>query len=210
VYDNLVILMRAYFRLRGGLTAYGTEHLPSDLGYIIAPNHLSYLDPPAIALTHRRRIIPMAKVELWNNPVFARIMTGIGAIPVQRGASDREAIRLAIDVLKAGEPLLLFPEGTRGDGVTLGEFNTGPMLLARMANVPVIPAAVVGTHVVMPRDKSRKGRNHPMSVTYGAPIHPGDFAQDPDRNAMNRVLMQQIRELAESRGLSLAEPRDSR
>ncbi|MDX2065682.1 MAG: lysophospholipid acyltransferase family protein [Fimbriimonadaceae bacterium] len=206
VYDNLVILMRAYFRIRGGLTTYGAEHLPAEGGYIIAPNHLSYLDPPAIALTHRRRIIPMAKVELWDNPFFARIMTGIGAIPVQRGAADREAIRIAIDVLKAGEPLLLFPEGTRGDGVTLGEFSSGPMLMSRMANVPIIPAAVVGTQVVMPRKGRGRGRNHPMSVTYGAPIDPAEFARDPDRNALNRALMARIQALAATRGLMLADP----
>ena len=162
----------AYYQTHGGLRSIGEEHIPAEGPVILAPNHVSYLDPPAIACALRRHIQPMAKEELFKGPL-GWMLNSLGAFPVKRGEGDTEAIRKAIAVLEGGGIVLVFPEGTRGDGVTMGPFNRGVAMLARRTNATVVPIGVTGTNIVMP--KGGKGRKHPMTVAFGPGFRYGDL-----------------------------------
>ena len=187
VYRLAVFVFDILFRFTGGLKSVGDKNVPATGGVIIAPVHLSTYDPPALACTMRhRRLLAMAKVELFKNKFFGWIITQIGAFPIRRGESDREAIRFAVKVLEAGETLLVFPEGTRGDGEHLGAINSGPAVLAQKSGAWVVPVGIVGTHIAFSKDPSKK-RRHGVVVAYGKPFKYADLATGANERE-NRAL----------------------
>lgn len=194
-------LTEFYLRLKGGLRIVGAENLPTTGGIILAPNHVSYLDPPAISIGLKRRMASMAKAELWKNKFFGKIMDGVAAFPVHRGASDREAIRTGLKRLEDGHPLLLFPEGTRGDGVTLGKFNSGAALFARRSGAPVVPIAVHGTESIMPREG--KGKRAKTTLVYGKPFL---WSEESSDDKFNERLQREIIALAAANGWTIKPP----
>jgi 1-acyl-sn-glycerol-3-phosphate acyltransferase len=111
---------RLYYALKGGLSVYGAENIPETGGVILATNHISLADPPVLAAALKRPLRYMAKIELFENKFFGNIITQLGAFPIERGAADRAAIRKALSIVANGELLVIFPEGSRGDGITLG------------------------------------------------------------------------------------------
>lgn len=140
-----------FLKIMGGFEVRGRERLPRKGGALVCSNHVSYLDPPALgAGILPRRSYYFAKKELFSNPVFGYFLHKHYAFPVDRGAVDREAIRHAIEVLKKGELLVLFPEGGRSPDGTLQPGNIGPALIASKAGVPIIPAALKETDKVLP------------------------------------------------------------
>ena len=148
----------------------------------------------------------MAKEELFDHPIFGRLIWSLGAYPVRRGAGDTESIRKTISLLEEGEAVLVFPEGTRGDGETLNPINKGVAMFAKRTNAPVIPVGVVGTHLVMPRGKS-KGQKHRMTIIYGTPFTYKEVTEGhPDKEARERFtahLESEIRKLCAGQGLNL-------
>jgi 1-acyl-sn-glycerol-3-phosphate acyltransferase len=197
-------VVRIYFATQGGIRAVGTENIPETGGIIIAPVHLSYLDPPAAAARMKRHLTFMAKEELFHG-VLGKIIEWVGSFPVRRGESDTEAIRTAISVIEAGKALLIFPEGTRGDGETLLPINRGVTMLAKRTDVPVVPVGIIGTHIVMPRGK--KGRRHLVVVAYGKPFRYTDVAtstsERENRDLFAKELERRLLELCRENGLPL-------
>jgi len=193
-----------YFSLRGGFRTVGEEHVPTTGGVIIAPVHVSYLDPPALGCAMRRQLRFMAKEELFKGPLGA-IIQSLGAFPVRRGEGDTESIRKSIAILEGGDALLLFPEGTRGDGETMLPINRGVSMLAKRTNAVVIPVGIVGTHVLMPRGK--KGRRHPTTVAFGPGFRYEDVAtgatERENRELFARELERRILALCHAHGLPL-------
>lgn len=142
----------------------GRENVPAKGAIIVAPNHKSDWDPPLIGVAFDTRIIHyMAKEELFKNPIFGWIIRQFGTFPVKRGAVDRTAIRQAIRELKAGNPLGIFPEGTRIRREGLGRFHSGMASLALMTGTPILPVAVIGSRYL----PHRKG---PLAVLIGKPV----------------------------------------
>lgn len=203
-YKFVRFVVRIYFLFRGGFKSVGAKNIPETGGIIIAPVHLSYLDPPAAALGMRRHLTFMAKEELFHGPL-GKIIASVGSFPVRRGESDTEAIRNAISTIEQGKALLIFPEGTRGDGETLLPINKGVTMLAKRTNAPVVPVAIVGTHIVMPRGK--KGRKHLVTTAYGEPFRYSDIAtagsERENRDRFTRELERRILELCHANGLPL-------
>ena len=147
-----------------GLHVEGRENVPSTGAVIVAPNHKSDWDPPLISVAFNTRIIHyMAKEELFKNPIFGWLIRQFGTFPVKRGTVDRTAIRQAIREIKAGNPLGIFPEGTRIKKDGLGRFHSGMASLALMTGTPIIPVAVVGSRFL----PHRKG---PLAVLIGKPV----------------------------------------
>jgi 1-acyl-sn-glycerol-3-phosphate acyltransferase len=111
----LRLVRNGFFRLiTGGLRSIGEENIPKTGGVIFAPNHISNLDPPAVACgTNKRQLAFMAKEELFKG-LFGKIIASVGAYPVKRGESDTESIRKTMALLDEGRAVLVFPEGTRG------------------------------------------------------------------------------------------------
>ncbi len=183
-------LLYGLFRLR----AEGLEHIPEG-GFVLAANHTSNLDPWALGLPlfPKRQLRFMAKSELFN-PILGPILNAGGAFPVRRGEGDLEAIRTAVELVRAGEVVVMFPEGTRRRKGLRKKFkpraHTGAARIAIWAKAPLIPAAIIGT--------DRLRRLGPWLVRYGAPIPVDDLHdQEPAEGAKvaTERLMAAIEEL---------------
>jgi 1-acyl-sn-glycerol-3-phosphate acyltransferase len=173
--------------------ATGAEHSPSSGALIVAANHRSYLDPPILGAFFPRQVSYMAKSELFDIPIFGKLIAAVGAYPVSRNGSARAAIKRSLEVLKSGRTVGIFPEGTRNlDGSA--ELRQGVALLASLADCPVVPAALVGTGDAI--------RFHQIKVVYGSPMRlpEGRKATRDDLAKFTDDVMSAIRALAESIG----------
>jgi 1-acyl-sn-glycerol-3-phosphate acyltransferase len=183
------LLLRAVhgvYRLLGGLRGEGLENIPEHGPAIIAPNHHSWADPPALRILIRRRCGFMANDFLFNVPVLGKLLPHYGAFPVTRGKLDREAIRRAEEHLKDGDLVLIFPEGGTTITGTLFPFEGGVALLAIRNNVPVVPVGITGTDKLLNMHKPVP-RYVPggVKVRFGRPIHPSEI--DPALPRRERV-----------------------
>lgn len=149
----------------------GREHLPPGGAYVLAPSHRSLLDTPFMACVTRRRIRFMGKAELWKHGWSARLLSALGGFPVDRGVPDRSALHAALDALAGGEPVVVFPEGTRRQGPRLEDLHDGAAYLAARAGVPVVPVGIGGSEEIL-----AKGRKLPklrrVVVVVGDPLEP--------------------------------------
>ncbi|HJP82546.1 MAG TPA: lysophospholipid acyltransferase family protein [Fimbriimonadaceae bacterium] len=204
------LVRTVYFGMvTGGLKSVGTENIPKEGAVIIAPVHLSHLDPPATACAMpHRRLRFMAKEELFRG-VFGKIIASVGAYPVHRGEGDTEAIRKSIEMLNEGEALLVHPEGTRGDGVRMNPINKGVAMLAKRTGAPIVPVGIVGSNIVMPRGKT-KGRRHLITVIFGTPFTYGEVAsggnERESRERFGEILAEKIRNICLECGIELLPP----
>ena len=123
LYSLLQLIFSIFFKLFFRAEIYGRENMPKDGAVILAANHMSNWDPPLVATFLHRPVSYMAKIELFKNPIFGRAITACHAFPVKRGAADRGAIKAAMQVLKEGRCLGLFPEGTRSRTGKLGTYK---------------------------------------------------------------------------------------
>jgi 1-acyl-sn-glycerol-3-phosphate acyltransferase len=155
----------------GGWRVFGRENVPRTGGALIAGNHISFIDPPTIGAALPRRTYYFAKKELFEVPVFGAIIRKCYAFPVEREIGDREAVRNAINILKSGELLVIFPEGGRSPDGTLQEGNVGAALIASRAGVPIVPVAVRGTDKALPLHAKFLHRAK-LSVMFGEPLYP--------------------------------------
>ncbi len=159
----LVPFFRVYFRLTG----VGVEHVPGSGPVILAANHRSFLDPFVIGALVRRPVYYMAKRELFERPLQARLLSALGAFPVDRGASDEQAMATAEAILARGDCVVIFPEGTRIRDDALGRPHRGVARLALRTGARVVPIALTGT------DRVRRGlRVRPCKVRlrFGRPL----------------------------------------
>ena len=144
-------LSRLIFNILCRLEVEGLENIPESGGVILAPNHISHLDPPLVAAAVRRPVYFMAKRELFSVPVLGWIIRRTHAFPVSRGGADRKAIRQAQELLQRGNVLVMFPEGTRSPDGRLQAGELGPAMIAARARVPVVPMAITGANRALPR-----------------------------------------------------------
>ena len=136
-------LIRIVLFLFYRVTVTGLENIPQTGAAVICANHTFYKDLIVIGGQSKRRIRWFAKAELFRNPLVARFLNSLGAFPVNRGEADRNAIKAVYEVLKKGELLGIFPEGTRVKNQTERiEVKRGFVSFAANANVPIIPVAV--------------------------------------------------------------------
>jgi 1-acyl-sn-glycerol-3-phosphate acyltransferase len=162
----LVASCRLWFRVR----ASGREHVPATGPFILAPVHRSNLDFALVLVCTRRRMRYLAKDSLWKGGGFwARVFTALGGIPVARGTADREALRTCIEVLEAGEPLVIFPEGTRQHGPVVQPLFDGPAFVQSRTGVPIVPVGIGGSEAAMPKG-SKVIRPKRAAVVVGPPL----------------------------------------
>lgn len=132
-------------------TVEGREHVPRQGAYILAPVHRSNMDTPIVAICTRRRLRYMGKDSLWRTSAFGWLLSALGGFPVSRDIADREALERCIDVLRGGEPLVLFPEGERKGGPIVQPLKDGAAYIALRAGVPIVPVGIGGSERVMPK-----------------------------------------------------------
>jgi 1-acyl-sn-glycerol-3-phosphate acyltransferase len=180
-------VIRGLYRLR----AEGVEHLPEG-GFVLAANHLSNMDPWPLGmpLFPKRHLRFMAKSELFN-PVLGPVLRSGGAFPVRRGEGDREAMQTAIELVRSGEIVVMFPEGTRRvKGMRKkhrAKAHTGAARIALAADAPLVPAAIKGT--------DRLARLGPMRVRYGPPVPVDDLRQLGAKQAAETATERLIEEI---------------
>jgi 1-acyl-sn-glycerol-3-phosphate acyltransferase len=182
----VVAIARGYFRVR----VVGGDHIPATGAFILAPVHRSNLDTPVIAAVSRRRLRYMGKESLWKSRFGGWFLTTAGGFPVQRGSADRDALRAGREVLDRGEPLVLFPEGTRQLGPVVHPLFHGAAYLACKTGAPIVPVGIGGSEAAMPKG-SKMVYPKRLTLVVGEPLHP------PSGSAAGRVPRQAVADLTQ-------------
>lgn len=165
----------------------GLENFPKEEGgVLLCVNHIHNFDPIIIGITAPRPIHYMAKEEVFRVPVLGGIVRKCNAFPVKRGMSDREALRKGLNVLKEGNVLGLFPEGTRSKTGELGKGLAGAGFFALRTEAKVLPAAIIGPY---------KGLTK-LKVVYGKPINMDDIRKNKtSAEEVTELIMSEIHKL---------------
>lgn len=159
------LLLRIFFRLR----VTGEEQIPREGPLLVVANHVSLLDPPAVAASSPRPLYFLAKAELFGVPLLGRLIRSLNALPLNREGPDAAALRQALALLAEGKALLVFPEGTRGQEGVLRAGKAGAGMLAALSGAQVVPAYVRGTGVALPRGRAVP-RPSSIRVAFGPPL----------------------------------------
>ena len=151
------------------IKVFGRERIPKKGAFILASNHVSYLDPIVLGIACPRKISFMARHDLFSGRLLSWVLLSIGVFPVKRDYADLSALKIALRRLKNSAGLALFPEGTRGSAGINNEPQPGIGFLAAKASVPVIPAFVKGTDLALPKG-GRFIRRARVTVHFGRQI----------------------------------------
>lgn len=186
-YRVLRVFFGILFHTIWPLRVYGLENVPRKGSAIMVSNHLSLVDPFVVAYGSQRIVNYMAKEELFGIPVAGFLIRKLGAFPVDRSRRDPSAIRTALQVLKSGELLGMFPEGTRSTTGEVQEIRAGAARLAARTQVPIIPVALHNTNRALPAGKLLRPAR--ISVRYGEPFELTELYNRNDKDeAMERAL----------------------
>ncbi|MGI8759661.1 MAG: lysophospholipid acyltransferase family protein [Acidimicrobiales bacterium] len=178
-------LILGFARIYWRLQVEGAERLPATGGFILAPVHRSNIDTPIMSTLTRRYMRYLGKEEMWKYGWSAWLWDTLGAFPVRRDRVDREAMRHCARALEAGEPLVVFPEGTRRDSPVVGDLFDGAASLALRTGVPIIPVGIGGSSRAMPKG-ARFFRPVKVWVVVGEPIIPE--GREPGRGTSRRAV----------------------
>jgi 1-acyl-sn-glycerol-3-phosphate acyltransferase len=208
VHHLLAWVALLFFRLYGRLKIRHRERIPRAGPIIFAANHASYLDPVLgwAAVYGTRRMWGLAREGLWKHPVVGYLLDCIGAIPLRRNSADRAALRQALDILKAGETVGIFPEGTRTPDGKLLPAQPGIALLVQKSGAPVVPVAMLGIYEMLPRHRKSLKRV-PLTVVFGEPLH---FAPDAPREEITSKIMAAIAAMMTEQGHPMEAPTSER
>ncbi|WP_434741412.1 lysophospholipid acyltransferase family protein [Micromonospora sp. SH-82] len=199
VYPPVIAAARTMFRVLDlRLTVEGSHHVPRTGGAVMASNHIGYLDFIFCglgALESRRLVRFMAKQEVFNHRISGPLMRAMKHISVDRQAGSA-SFRAAVEALRAGEVVGVFPEGTVSRSLTVKELKSGTVRMARMAGVPVLPTALWGTQRLWTKGRPRTltRRHLPVTILVGEPMDPADYPNSP---AMATALTERLHALVE-------------
>ncbi|MCX7739249.1 MAG: 1-acyl-sn-glycerol-3-phosphate acyltransferase [Hydrogenothermaceae bacterium] len=169
---RIFYLIRPVFRFLLRIKAEGVENIPKEGPCIIASNHRSYLDPPVINIVSPRPVLFLAKRELFEVLAFGWFIRKAGAIPVNRDGKDISSLKKALNVLKEGNCIGIFPEGSRAKPREFKKPRSGVGFLIEKAKVPVIPVLIEGTDKVLPvKSKLPKLFMYNIEVVIGKPVN---------------------------------------
>ncbi|MGH7233596.1 MAG: lysophospholipid acyltransferase family protein [Nitrospiraceae bacterium] len=178
------VLGRLFFRYR----AIGRENIPQQGGLLVAANHASFLDIPLLGCGIPRRAAFLGRQDLFPVPGLKGILQWLGWIPIRHDRLDRTGFGKAIELIKSGKVVVIYPEGTRTRDGKLHPGKPGIGTIVAQTGCPVVPAYIRGTYEALPM-KSWRLRLHPVQVTYGKPI---DFSMDARRYAGKKELYRHV------------------
>jgi len=184
-------LSATYLSTYHGFRVHGTHHVPAEGGFILASNHCSFLDPPALAVSCPREVDFLARKTLFSSPAFGRTIRMLNAIPVDQERPDMTGLKIIIRRLKAGRAVVFFPEGSRSWDGELQPAQPGVGMVIEKAGVPVLPARFFGMHEAWPRG----GNLHPftpVSCCFGPMVIPE--SKQPDKRQRYQTLADQVME----------------
>ncbi len=199
LYKLTALTIKLICRINGTLEVRGKENFPSKGGIIIAPNHISYLDPPIIGSVSPRRVTFMAKKALFDVTVLGSMIKHV-AYPVDRDNPQPSTIKETIRRLKSGQVISLFPEGTRSETGELQEGKRGIGVIASLSKVPVIPALIVGSDKALPLG-AKWLKKAKITVVFGKPIYYTSTVDGKEcrghqlHDAISKKIMSAIKEL---------------
>ncbi|MFC5448063.1 lysophospholipid acyltransferase family protein [Paenibacillus aestuarii] len=178
-------LFRIIFAVCFRLQAFGRENVPAEGAVVLCCNHISLWDPPLLGSPLERKVHFMAKAELFDIPILGSAIAKVGAFPVKRGGVSKESIRLAIQLLRDGKMMGVFPEGSRSNAGGMGK--KGAASLALKAGAAVVPVAIVGHYKLF-----RK-----MKIVYGKPMDLSAYTSgsSEDLELATEAIMNEIRSL---------------
>jgi 1-acyl-sn-glycerol-3-phosphate acyltransferase len=201
-YPPIIATAKTGFRLLGQrFTMTGTEHVPRTGGVLLAYNHIGYVDfvYGGLAANPSRRLVRfMAKRELFDHALVGPLMRSLHHIEVDRGAGEA-SFRTAVDVLRRGEAVGIFPEATISRSMELKEFKTGAVRIAAAAGVPILPVILWGTQRMMTKDHPKDfTRGKTIAISVGEPQLPTGAEPIAEtaalRTAMSALLDRTIRD----------------
>ena len=205
-YGLLWLACNAAGRLLFRYRAIGRHHIPKQGGVLVAANHASYLDIPLLGCGIRRRVAFLGRQDLFPVPGARWLARWLGWIPIRQDRLDREGFGKAIRLIKEGNVVAIYPEGTRTHDGALKPGKPGIGLLVAETGCPVVPAHIAGTFEALPMGATWL-RLRPVTVTFGEPI---DFSKDVQRDSgkefyqhVSRTVMKRIAALGR-----VAPPRD--
>lgn len=176
------------------IRSHGLEHLSTEPPVIIAPVHRSNLDSLIVGTLADHRLPTLAKESLFKIKPVGWWIAGLGAIPLDRDAADREATKVARRVLDAGHPLMIFPEGTRQSGVEIGELFDGTTWIAAKSKAKIVPVGIAGTETALP-----PGAKFPTRTKVGVVV------QEPIELPPGRVPRSKLTDITDQLRTSLQE-----
>lgn len=191
-YPPIIVAAKTAFRLLGQrFQMSGTEHVPRTGGVLLAVNHIGYVDfiyGGLAANPSGRKVRFMAKRELFDHALTGPLMRSLHHIEVDRGAG-LQSMQTALDYLKAGEAVGIFPEATISRSFELKEFKTGAVRIAAEAGVPLIPVILWGTQRMMTKDHDKDfSRGKTIAVRVAPPMHPTGEDPEAETAELHRVM----------------------
>jgi 1-acyl-sn-glycerol-3-phosphate acyltransferase len=164
----------------------GCENIPATGGVLVVSNHQSHFDPPLVGIGCPRQMNYVARETLFTFRPFGWILKSVGGIPIDRDGFGIRGIKESLKVLKKGEMVVIFPEGTRTRDGQLGRFRPGFTTLAARSNAVILPVAIDGAYLVWPRSKKFPGLGR-IRVHYGKPIPHAEIAGRDEREVVTEV-----------------------
>ncbi|KAF0122522.1 MAG: 1-acyl-sn-glycerol-3-phosphate acyltransferase [bacterium] len=196
LYEIAKLIISPFFNSYIRLDIVGHKNIPRSGGVILAPNHISYLDPILLGVAIKRKVYSMAKGELFKNAILRFVMTHLKAFPVKRGRMDRYALKRSLQILNQGKVLNMFPEGTIPLNSNTIEGKPGVVWLALKANVPVVPVKITGSDKLLPDGKvfPKMGR---ARIVFGQPIsfETKDNTYKKNKKRITEKIMEEIEKL---------------
>jgi len=169
-----------------GLRVAGRENWPETGGGLICANHQSMFDPPLVGLTSSRRMNYLARDTLFRVPVLSQLITFLDAIPIDREGGGLAGLKETLRRLKAGELVLIFPEGTRTRDGQVAPLKPGFVSVARRSRVPLIPIGLDGAYQAWPRTAPVPRLGH-VAVAIGEPISAEQVVALSDENLVGEL-----------------------
>lgn len=189
IYRICRALLRLLFTIFFRLETRGLENIPATGPVLLASNHISNFDPITVGIKVHRRVHYMAKAELFAFKPIGAFLRTIGAFPVKRGGVSKDAIKLAIQLLRDGHALGIFPEGTRNSEASAAK--RGAAMIAIRSEATIVPVAIVGNYRLFSK----------LLVIYGPPISLAqvEAAEGQDQSeALTDAIMSNIRSMIKS------------
>ncbi len=189
-YGCVRVLVKTFCRVFWRVEVHCRENVPTTGAFVMAPVHRSNIDFAVVSVLTKRRLRYMTKDSVWKVPLLGRLIEGLGAFPVSRGTADREAMRTVVSAMDHGEPVVMFPEGTRRAGPVVEDLFDGPAFVAARAQVPILPVGIGGSERAMPKG-SKLLRPVKLVLVVGEPL------PAPEPTEGGRVSRRAVRERTE-------------
>lgn len=192
----LSMIARMFYRIE----VYGVENIQGERG-ILAPNHVSFLDPPAITISMQKEVHFLAKKILFNNIFKATILKIFNTHPVDGSARDLDSLKCICKLLEKDNFVVIFPEGHRSAKGTLLKLQAGVAMIAQRSHVPIFPVYIRGTYDIWPVARKFPKLSGKITVTFGKAINPDSYShldKKEGQQAIIEALTQAFKELERS------------